>query len=77
MEHLFTMIDPKDKIYKTILYDSPNGTRFIIRISEAEIERVSLHRFDRFPVYDMLEGKESSLSYVVAYTIINQGTYLE
>ncbi len=77
MEHLFTMIDPKDKVYKTILYDSPNGTRFIIRISEAEIERVEDRIFDRYPIYDMLEGKESSLSYVVAYTIINQGIYLD
>ncbi len=77
MEHLFTMNDPKDKIYKTILYDSPNGTRFIIRISEAEIERVEDRIFDRYPIYDMLEGKESSLSYVVAYTIINQGIYLD
>lgn len=77
MEHLFTMIDPKDKVYKTILYDSPNGTRFIIRISEAEIERVEDCIFDRYPIYDMLEGKESSLSYVVAYTIINQGIYLD
>jgi hypothetical protein len=77
MEPLFIMIDPKDKVYKTILYDSPNGTRFIIRISEAEIERVKDRRFDRFPIYDMLEGKDSSLSYVVAYTIISQGIYLE
>ena len=77
MEPLFTMTDPKDKIYKTILYDSPNGTRFIIRISEAEIERVEDRIFDRYPIYDMLEGKESSLSYVVAYTIINQGIYLD
>lgn len=71
------MTDPKDKLFKIILYDSPNGTRFIIRISEAEIERVKNRNFDRYPIYDMLEGKDSSLSYVVAYTIINQGTYLE
>lgn len=71
------MNDPKDKLFKTILYDSPNGSRVIIRISEAEIERVKDRRFDRYPIYDMLEGKESSLSYVVAYTIINQGIYLE
>lgn len=71
------MNDPKDKIYKTILYDSPNGTRFVIRISEAEIERTKCASFDRYIVYDMLESKETTLSYVVAYTIINQGTYLE
>ena len=71
------MTDPKDKLFKTILYDSPNGTRYIIRISEAEIERVEGRIFDRYPGYDMLEGKDSSLSYVVAYTIINQRIYLE
>ena len=71
------MNDPKDKLFKTILYDSLNGSRIIIRISEAEIERCHLRRFDRFIAYDMLESKEITLSYVVAYTIINQGTYLE
>jgi hypothetical protein len=71
------MNDPKDKLFKTILYDSPNGSRFIIRISEAEIERTKCASFDRIIIYDMLESKETTLSYVVAYTIINQGTYLE
>lgn len=71
------MTDLKDKVYKTILYDSPNGERYFIRISEAEIQRTQDRRFDRIPIYDLLECKESAIHWIVAYTIINQGIYLD
>jgi hypothetical protein len=71
------MTNPKDKLFKTILYDTPNGSRLFIRISEAEIERVASRYFDRYIVYDILEEKEKTLSYIVAYTVINHGIYLD
>lgn len=67
----------KEKSFKTILYDSPNGTRYFLLISEAELERLASRYFDRYIVYDILDDRETTLSYIVAYTIVNQGIHLD
>lgn len=71
------MTEPKDKSFKTILYDSPNGTRYFLFISQAELERLANKCFDRYIVYDILDDRETTLSYIVAYTIVNQGIHLD
>jgi hypothetical protein len=69
-------MNDEPKNYKIILYDHLD-TRYLIRISDVEINRTVMGSFDRILVYDMLDGKEKALAHVLAYTIISRGEVLD
>ena len=69
-------MNDEPKSYKIILYDHLD-TRYLIRISDVEINRALMGSFDRIIVYDMLDGKEKALAHVLAYVILSKGEVLD
>jgi hypothetical protein len=69
-------MNDEPKSYKIILYDHLD-TRYLIRISDVEINRALMGSFDRIIVYDMLDGQEKALAHVLAYVILSKGEVLD
>jgi len=69
-------MNDEPKSYKIILYDHLD-TRYLIRISDVEINRALMGSFDRIIVYDMLDGQEKALAHVLAYVIVSKGEVLD
>jgi hypothetical protein len=69
-------MNDEPKSYKIILYDHFD-TRYLIRISDVEINRALIGSFDRILVYDMLDGQEKALAHVLAYVILSKGEVLD
>ena len=69
-------MNDEPKSYKIILYDHFD-IRYLIRISDVEINRALMGSFDRILVYDMLDGKEKALAHVLAYVIVSKGEVLD